>query len=52
MEKDIKNFLEFIKIDKKLSKNTAESYERDINHYKEYVEQNRIVNEDPTKGIQ
>ena len=42
MEKDIKNFLEFIKIDKKLSKNTAESYERDINQYKEYIEQNKL----------
>ena len=42
MEKDIKDFLEFIKIDKKLSKNTAESYERDINQYREYVEQNKL----------
>ena len=42
MEKDIKSFLEFIKTDKKLSKNTAESYERDINQYKEYVVQNKL----------
>ena len=42
MEKDIKNFLEFIKIDKKLSKNTLESYQRDIYQYKEYVDDNKI----------
>lgn len=42
MEKDIKNFLEFIEIDKKLSKNTLESYQRDIMQYKEYVNDNNI----------
>ena len=30
MEKQIKNFLEFLEIDKKVSKNTLQSYERDI----------------------
>ena len=30
MEKQIKNFLEFLEFDKKLSNNTLQSYERDI----------------------
>lgn len=42
MKKDIKKFLEFIKIDKKLSKNTLESYQRDILQYKEYIDENKI----------
>ena len=42
MEKDIKNFLEFIKTKKKLSKNTLESYQRDIIQYREHVEKNNI----------
>ncbi len=42
MEKDIKNFLEFIKSDKKLSKNTLESYQRDILQYQEYLEEKKI----------
>ena len=42
MEKDIKKFLEFIEIDKKLSKNTFESYQRDIIQYKEYIDSNKI----------
>lgn len=42
MEKDIKNFLEFIKIDKKLSKNTLESYQRDVYQYKDYINENKL----------
>ena len=42
MEKDIKNFLNFIKIDKKVSLNTLESYQRDINQFREYIDQNRL----------
>ena len=42
MEKNIKNFLEFIKLDKKLSKNTLESYQRDILQYQEYLEEKKI----------
>lgn len=42
MEKQIKNFLEFITNDKKLSANTLESYRRDILQYKEYIEENGI----------
>ena len=41
-KKDIKNFLEFIKSDKKLSKNTLESYQRDILQYQEYLEEKKI----------
>ena len=42
MDKDIKKFLKFIKVDKKLSKNTLESYQRDILQYKEYIIENNI----------
>ena len=42
MDKAIKKFLEFIKVDKKLSKNTLESYQRDILQYKEYIIENNI----------
>ena len=42
MEKQIKNFLDFIKNDKKLSANTLESYRRDVLQYKKYVEENKI----------
>ena len=37
MEKQIKDFLEFLKNDKKLSENTLQSYNRDIVQYEEYV---------------
>ncbi len=42
MEKDINNFLEFIKSDKKLSKNTLESYQRDVLQYQEYLEEKKM----------
>ncbi len=42
MEKQITNFLEFIKNDKKLSDNTLQSYRRDIIQYKKYIEANKI----------
>ncbi len=42
MEKQIKLFLEFLKQDKKLSDNTLQSYTRDIQQYKNYVETKRI----------
>lgn len=42
MEKNIENFLEFIKVDKKLSKNTLESYQRDIYQYREYIKNSKI----------
>ena len=57
MEKDIIQFLEFIKIDKKLSKNTLESYQRDIYQYREYVNTEKInyidaANEDVCKYLE
>lgn len=57
MEKNIEKFLEFIKIDKKLSKNTFESYQRDILQYKEYINENninysQISNEDIEKYLE
>ncbi len=42
MQKQIKNFLEFIENDKKASQNTLQSYKRDIMQYNTYIEQNRI----------
>lgn len=42
MEKQIKLFLEFLQNEKKLSRNTLQSYERDILQYQEYVDKNRI----------
>lgn len=42
MQKQIKNFLEFIENDKKASENTLQSYKRDIIQYYEYVEENKI----------
>lgn len=42
MQKQIKNFLNFIENDKKASQNTLQSYRRDILQYSEYVEKNKI----------
>lgn len=42
MEKQIKLFLDFIQNDKKLSDNTLQSYQRDINQYEKYVNENQI----------
>ena len=41
MEKQLDNFLEFIKNEKKASENTLQSYKRDISQYQAYIEQNR-----------
>lgn len=41
MEKQINNFLEFIKEDKKLSENTLQSYKRDLVQFEEYVDSNK-----------
>ena len=40
MEKQINDFLEFLKNDKKLSENTLQSYRRDIVQYEDYVAKN------------
>lgn len=42
MQKQIKNFLEFIEKEKKASQNTLQSYRRDIVQYGDYVEKNKI----------
>ena len=42
MEKQIDNFLEFIKEDKKLSENTLQSYRRDIVQFEEYVNSKKL----------
>ncbi len=42
MQKQIKNFLNFIENDKKVSQNTLQSYKRDILQYENYVEENKI----------
>ena len=43
MEKQIRNFLDFLKNDKKASKNTLQSYERDIMQFYRYITENKIV---------
>lgn len=42
MEKQINNFLEFLKNEKKVSNNTLQSYERDILQFKKYIEENKL----------
>lgn len=42
MQKQIRNFLNFIENEKKVSDNTLQSYKRDILQYENYVEQNKI----------
>ena len=42
MEKQIKLFLEFLKVDKKLSDNTLQSYKRDIIQYETYINSNKM----------
>ena len=42
MEKQIKLFLEFLQKDKKLSKNTLQSYNRDILQYHKYIDENEL----------
>ena len=42
MEKQIKNFLEFLEIDKKVSKNTLQSYESDILQFDKYLSDKKM----------
>ena len=42
MEKQIKNFLEFLKIEKKMSINTLQSYERDVLQFNNYLNENKL----------
>ena len=42
MDKQIKLFLEFLKNEKRLSDNTLQSYNRDIQQYKLFLEMNRL----------
>ncbi len=42
MQKQIKNFLNFIENDKKASQNTLQSYRRDIMQYSSYIEENKL----------
>ena len=42
MEKQIKNFLEFLEIDKKVSKNTLQSYDRDILQFDKYLSDKKM----------
>ena len=40
MEEQLKQFLEFIEKDKKLSNNTLQSYRRDLYQYQSYINSN------------
>ncbi len=42
MQKQIKNFLDFIENDKKASQNTLQSYRRDVMQYSEYINEKKI----------
>ena len=42
MEKQIRNFLEFLKAEKKVSQNTLQSYERDVLQFNRYLDANRL----------
>lgn len=42
MEKQIKNFLEFLETEKKVSKNTLQSYERDILQFNKYLDEQKL----------
>lgn len=42
MEKQIKNFLEFLENEKKVSKNTLQSYERDILQFESYLNEEKL----------
>ena len=42
MEKQIKNFLEFLKNEKQSSENTLQSYERDILQFDKYLNENKL----------
>ena len=42
MEKQIKNFLEFLKVERKMSINTLQSYERDVLQFDKYLNENRL----------
>ena len=49
MEKQIKQFLEFLQIDKKLSDNTLQSYRRDILQFEKYLSDVNISYEKVTE---
>ena len=42
MEKQIKSFLDFLKIEKKMSENTLQSYLRDILQFQKYLNENKL----------
>ena len=42
MEKQIKSFLEFLKVEKKMSINTLQSYERDVLQFSKYLDENKL----------
>ena len=42
MEKQIKSFLEFLKVEKKMSINTLQSYERDVLQFDRYLNENKL----------
>ena len=43
MEKQIKSFLDFLKTEKKMSVNTLQSYERDVNQFIKYLNDNKLT---------
>lgn len=43
MEDDLKEYLHFLTIERGLSKNTIESYRRDLVHYLDYLNEHQIA---------
>ena len=43
MERQIRLFLKFIETEKKLSKNTLQSYERDLKQFEDYINYNKVL---------
>jgi len=46
----VKSFLEFLKVEKKMSINTLQSYERDVLQFSKYLDENKLI--DYVRGIQ
>ena len=42
MEKQVKSFLDFLKIEKMMSLNTLQSYERDVLQFNKYLNENKL----------
>ena len=52
MEKQLKQFLKFLEVDKRASNNTLQSYKRDLVQFESYLNENNIkYNKDKESDI-